>query len=150
MQQLCSFTSISWLRSLQLLRPVCPLARNQSASGNDEQYACCVYFCSNLLREPWLSHPETSVWNNRARLFSFSSAKTVATDFVVFFTFPCCFRQLPWSRHNFLLFEVSCFQFRKLTRVSLACEAHSIVKCPLKQIKWSLQSVYTLMSNMNR
>lgn len=54
MQQLCSLTSMSWLQSLQLLwsPPTPPPAptlalphcNNQSVSGNDEQYTCCVCF----------------------------------------------------------------------------------------------------------
>lgn len=106
--------------------------RNQSVSGNDEQYACCVYFYHDVLNAPQCPILRCVVGTSAHASFLFALHKNNKKEkllgwFSAFPTFPCGFRQSPWSSNNFLLFEISCFQFWEITWVSFVSKAFSLL-----------------------
>lgn len=119
MQQLCSFTSMSSAQSLQLLWPV-SLFPSQSFSLRKWWTICLLcLFRSQLFKSALtLLRPFGKKLNTP---FLILSTKTVG---LVWCFFPL---QLQTTWHNFLLFEISCFQFREHTQAVLDCKEHSIV-----------------------
>lgn len=116
MQQLCSFTSMSSAQSLQLLWPV-SLFPSQSFSLRKWWTICLLCLFRSQLFKSALTLLRPFV-KKTEHAFSNSLHKNCGVFFPL---------QLQTTWHNFLLFEISCFQFREHTQAVLDCKEHSIV-----------------------